>query len=168
MLPHKLKNMRLFGDGENYLGKAKALALPKLAITGEGYRGAGMLSEVETDMGLEKLELEVTYGGFMREILRQFGVTKLDGTMLRFVGAYQADDNASVQAGELVVRGRHREIDPGNAEVGKDTEWKVKSALTYIKWTVDGAVEVEIDVLGMIYMIGGIDRYAEIRAALGG
>lgn len=168
MLPSKLKQYRVYGDGDNYLGKSKTVTLPKLAITGEGYRGAGMLSEVDTDMGLEKMEMEHSYGGFMREILRQFGVTTIDGTMIRFVGAYQADDNGAVQAAELVVRGRHREIDPGDAEVGKDTEWKVKSALTYLKWTVDGIVEVEVDVLNMIFLVGGVDRYAAIRQAIGG
>ncbi len=168
MLPHKLKNFRVFNEGDSYAGIAKTITPPKLAIQAEAYRGAGMLAEVDADLGLQKLEMDSSYGGFVVGILRQFGLMQVDGAMLRFVGAYQADDTGQVQAAELVVRGRHVELDMGDAEAGKDTEWKVKSSLSYLKWTVNGSVEVEIDVLNMIYSVGGVDRMKEIRDALGG
>jgi P2 family phage contractile tail tube protein len=168
MLPHKLKAFNTFVDGDSYAGVAKDLSLPKIAVQGEDYRGAGMLGPVATDLGLEKLELEETYGGIVPAIAAQLGNPAADGSMTRFVGAYQSDDDGSVKPAELVVRGRLMELDPGNAEAGKDTEWKVKRQLTYIKWTVNGAVLVEIDLIGMIYNVNGVDRMKEIRAALQG
>ncbi|MBH9536921.1 phage major tail tube protein [Novosphingopyxis sp. YJ-S2-01] len=167
MLPRKLKNFNVFNDGQSYLGQASEIQLPKLAMAAESYRGAGMLAEVDVDMGLEKLEMESTYGGMVVGVLRQFGLNRIDGAMLRFVGAYQADDALAPTAGELVVRGRHMEIDPGSAKAGDDTEWKVKSTLTYLKWTIDGREEVAIDVLNNVYRIGGVDRMASIRAIIG-
>jgi P2 family phage contractile tail tube protein len=168
MLPHKLKNFRVYADGDNYAGVAAELALPKIAISGDDYRGAGMLGPVQTDMGLDKLEQEETYGGIVPKIAAALGNPAADGTMTRFVGAYQADDTGAVKAAELVVRGRLMELDPGNAKAGGDTEWKVKRSLTYLKWIVDGAVLIEIDLIGMIFVVNGVDRMAEIRAVLEG
>jgi hypothetical protein len=166
-LPRKLKNFNVFNDGNSYLGEATKVALPKIAMSGEDYRGAGMLGPVSIDQGLEKLEMEHTYGGMVVGIMRQMGAARVDATLLRFRGAYQSDSNAAVSAAELVVRGRHAELDPGDAEAGKDTEWKVKTALSYLKWAVDGVVEVEIDLVTGLYVVGGVDRTAEIRAAIG-
>jgi P2 family phage contractile tail tube protein len=100
--------------------------------------------------------------------MRQMGVVGHDGVLQRFVGAYQAEEAGGVTAAELVVRGRHTELDMGDAEAGKDTEHKVKSALSYLKWTLAGRVEVEIDLVGCVYLVGGVDRMAEIRAAISG
>jgi len=121
MLPHKLKNFRTYVDGDNYAGIAKDLALPKIAVAGEDYRGAGMLGPIMIDMGIDKLEQEETYGGIVPRIVSQLGNTAADGSMARFVGAYQSDENGSVKAAELVVRGRLVEIDPGTAEAGQET-----------------------------------------------
>ena len=39
------------------------------------------------------------------------GIARHDGVMLRFAGAYQRDDTGQVDAVEVVVRGRHEEIE---------------------------------------------------------
>jgi len=168
MLPFKLKNFRTFVDGDAYAGEVAEIALPKIATEGESYRGGGMLGAVKTDLGLAELEQEETYGGIMPKIAAALGAPAADASMVRFVGAYQSDDNGAVKAAELVVRGRIDELDPGTAAAGKDTEWKVKRSLVYVKWVVDGQVLVEIDILNMIYVVNGVDRMKEIRAALEG
>jgi P2 family phage contractile tail tube protein len=166
-LPAKLKNWDLHVDGVNYAGEVGEIALPKIAEKVEQWRGAGMLGEVDIGMGLEKLEMETKFGGLVLGILRQFGVVSLGGVMLRFNGAYQDDYTATTVAAELVVRGKHVEIDPGTAKPGDNTEWTVKSTLTYLRWRVNGRTEIEIDIINAIWIVDGIDRYAEIRAAMG-
>ncbi|HEY0626696.1 MAG TPA: phage major tail tube protein [Allosphingosinicella sp.] len=167
-LPRKLKNMMVFHNGVAYVGEATSVTLPKLARKLEEYRAGGMDGPVGIDMGQDGLlELEHAYGGFMREIIRGFGVTEADGEMLRFVGAYQRDDSGEVDRVEIVARGRHQEIDPGEAKPGEDTEFKVKTVLAYYKLEVNGVEEVEIDVLNMVFRVGGVDRLAAQRAALG-
>src|SRR3546814_15283636 len=85
-------------------------------------------------MGLDGLmEMTSTFGGPMRDILRQYGVTKVNGVYLRFVGAYQQDDTSAVDNIEVIVRGRHSEIDMGDQEVGDASEFKVTSVLSYYK-----------------------------------
>lgn len=166
-LPRILKNFNVFLNGLNCAGQVNELGLPKLARKMEATRPGGMNAEIEADMGMEKMEIEHTYGGYMREILNDFGMAKIDGAMLRFAGAYEREDTGAVDAVEIVVRGRHTEIDRGNAKAGDKTEFKVKSSLTYYKETINGEIVIEIDVLNMIEIVNGVDRLAEHRKAVG-
>lgn len=165
-LPAKLKNFNFFMDGESFVGRVPELSLPKLTKKTEQYRGGGMLGEIDVEMGLDKLEMEIKGGGLIRRALRSFGAIGVSGCQMLFVGAYQEDVAGGVLAAELVARGMLTEVDPGNAKVGDNTEWPVKATLAYMKWTVAGRVEVEIDVLNNIMMIDGVDRMAAIRAAI--
>lgn len=166
-LPRKLKNMNLYNDGNSYLGNVASVTLPKLGRNFEEYRGGGMNGPVKVDMGMQALEMEFTCGGFIRQVFAQFAAAGVADNMLRFVGTYQNDQNGQLEAVEVVVRGRHEEIDGGESKPGEDTELKVKTACAYYKLTVAGAVLVEIDVLNMVEVIDGVDRLAEQRAALG-
>ena len=168
-LPRKLKNMNLFNDGESYVGLARTVTLPALGRKMESYRGGGMNVPVKVDHGLsdDGIQLEWTTGGLDAQVFRQFGITRADGVLLRFAGAYQRDDTGEVSAGEVVVRGRHEEISLGDAEAGEDTEQSITTTCSYYKLTVDNEVLVEIDILNMVEMINGEDRLAEQRAAIG-
>lgn len=166
-LPKKLKNMNLFNNANTYLGLAAELTLPKIAHTFEDYRGAGMFGPIKIDRGLEALEFEWTLGGFDTVVVGQMGMTAHDGALLRFLGAYQSDADGSVSTAEAVIRGRHQELDFGNQKPGEDTEIKVKTVCSYYKLTWDGSDLFEIDFANSTYIVGGVDRYAEIRAAIG-
>ncbi|GGY12834.1 phage major tail tube protein [Massilia dura] len=166
-LPSILKNFNVFLDGTSYAGQAEEIQLPKLSRKMEEWSGGGMSGTVEIDMGLEALTLEQTYGGIIRGILDQWGLTRHDGAMIRFAGAYQAQDSDQVDAVEVVVRGRHKEIDPGSAKMGDKTAFKVVTAVSYYKLTINGADVIEIDVMGMIEKVNGVDRQTAIRTAIG-
>ncbi|MCK3655818.1 phage tail protein [Pasteurellaceae bacterium Macca] len=166
-LPRKLKLFNVFLDGNHYQGQAVAITLPKLTSKVEAYRAGGMMGEVDVDLGLEKLELEHTYGGIMPEIFKQFGLANIDGAMVRFSGSYQRDDTGETDAVDIVMRGRHTEIDGGESKSGDDTEFKVKSSLTYYKLTINGADVVEIDMLNTVFKVDGQDRYAQHRKNIG-
>ncbi len=168
MLPRKLKDFRFYNDANSYQGICRELTLPKIAHTFEDWRAAGMFAPVKIDMGMEAIEFEWTLGGHDVIVMRQMGLVRHDGALLRFTGAYQSDEDGSVTAAEVVVRGRHQEIDRGSQKVGEDTETKVKTACSFYSETVNGTELIYIDVINGIYRVGGIDRHAEIRAALGG
>ena len=165
--PAKLNSFMLFNDGESYVGETVSITPPKLTRKLEDYRSGGMDRAVKVDMGGEPLEMEVTYGGFMRGLLRQQGMTGFAGVSQRFVGSFLDEDTGVPMSVEVVTRGRHEEIDLGEWKPGEDTEFKVKSQLSYFKLTVDGVTEIEIDVLGMIEIVGGVDRMAERRSLFG-
>ncbi len=165
-LPAKLKNFNVFADGASWLGLVGEVSLPAIKIKTEEWRGGGMLGGVDIAMGLEKLEMETKLGGLVVGAMRQFGRVGVGGAMLRYVGAYQEDVGGGVLAAELVTRGMHVEFNPGSAKTGDNTEHTLKSTLSYLKWTVNGRAEIEIDMLNNVYIIDGVDLMADIRSAL--
>lgn len=170
-LPRKLKNFNLFNDGISWLGVVSEVQLPKLARKFEDFRAGGMDGSVGIDMGQENLEMEITAGGMITQVMLQYGSTKVGGDLpvgLRFAGAYQRDDTGEVKSVEIYTRGRWQEIDMGKAKTGDSTEVKLKSRLTYYRLVEDGIPLIEIDLLNMKFIVGGvIDRLAEQRRAIG-
>lgn len=166
-LPSKLKAMNLFNDAASYMGEIAEVNLPKLTRKMEEWRGGGMNRPLKVDLGGEALQMDWTCGGIMRGVLEQYGVTTHDGVQLRFAGSYRAEDKPDPVAVEVVVRGRHSEIDPGTAKPGDDTAFKVTTEVSYYKLTMDGEDVIEIDVLGMVEKVKGVDRLAKDRKAIG-
>jgi len=166
-LPSVLKHFNVFNDAKSYLGIVETIKLPKLARKFEDYRAGGMDGPVSIDLGQEKLEAELECGGIMEQVFSQYGTTKVDGVMLRFAGSYQRDDTATVQAVEVVMRGRHQELDMGDAKGGDKGKFAVKSSLTYYKLTIDNKVLIEIDLLNMIFIVNSVDMLQEHRKAIG-
>src|SRR5450830_564930 len=111
----------------------------------------------------------VSYVGETEEIT----LPKLTRKMEKFrsggmAGEIELDLGAeAVDSLEIVVRGRHKEFDPGKAKGGDKTELTIKSAISYYKLTVNGTALIEIDVVNMIELVNGVDRMQQVRAALG-
>lgn len=168
-LPRKLKHMNLFNEGESYMGVASTVTLPKLSRKLESWRGAGMDGPAKVDLGMgdDGIQLEFALGGIDLTVLKQFGAVSANGIGLRFAGSYQQDDTGDTVAVEVVVRGRHEEIDMGESKPGEDTEHKIVTACTYYKLTVDGEEIIEIDTMGMIYKVDGKDMMEEHRKNIG-
>jgi len=165
--PFKLKQMDMLLDGVGHLAETEEVTVPKLVIKTEDWRGGGMIGPVPIDMGLDKLEFEFSMGGMIDAALRQFGATSLAASLVRFVGAYQNDLTGQVQSVEVVCMGRYTEIDFGNGKPGDNSTHKYKVGCSYYRLIVDGVDWIEIDLINMVFIVFGVDRYAEIRTALG-
>jgi P2 family phage contractile tail tube protein len=166
-MPRKLKGFNLFHNGENFVGHVKEVTLPKLTRKMEDWQGGGMSGPIAIDYGQEAIQLEWTCGGFMRQVLAHYGATRHDGVLLRFAGGYQSEDSAAVDALEVVVRGRHKEIDFGTSKLKEDTDFKVTTAASYYKLSVNGEDLIEIDFINMVERINGRDLMAALRRAIG-
>ncbi|MBB3953407.1 phage major tail tube protein [Novosphingobium sediminicola] len=164
-LPRTLKNLNSFVNGVDYRGVIGEFEQPKLAEGTNDWRGGGMPGTVKVKNGLEAMEATLTFGGHETGLVRQFGQ---DDTRIRLVCAYQANSNSAPQAVDIYMRGSFNEIDFGKDKPGEQTEHKYKADLTYYRREVNGLVEVEIDMINGIYIVGGVDRYAEIMAILAG
>lgn len=165
-MPSKLININAYVDGGGFLGIVSELEEPKLAIATEDLRAGGMPGTVKVDLGLEAMEASFTMAGHVAELQRKFGTTRVDGVRVRFVGAYRADNGLPAQQVEVVMGGRFEEIDLGSAKPGDDTEHKYKVAVAYYRRVVAGRTEIEIDMVNGVFIVDGVDRYAEIMAAL--
>lgn len=166
-MPNKLKNFAYFADGVSYAGEVTEVVLPKLTRKLEEFRAGGMRTPVKVDLGTEALELEITSGGWMKEVIKQWGAKSIGSVPQRFAGALQRDDTGEYSKVEVFVRGNWEEIDMGSAKAGDDTEFKAKSALSYYRLEWDGEVLVEVDSTGLIENVGGTDLMQTVRDILG-
>ena len=166
-LPQILKDFNLFGDGDSYQGLVKEINHPKLKRKMEDYRAGGMGGPIKLDLGMEGLQMTWTCGGFMRAVLAQFGALKHNGVQLRFAGAYQSDSSDTPDSVEIVVLGRHSEIDIGDAKAGEKSDFKVVTEISYYKLSINGETLIEIDFINKIEFVNGEDKMAAIRAAIG-
>ena len=166
-LPRKLKDFNLFSERGSFVGEVSEISLPKLSRKMEEYRAAGMSGPVKVDFGFEAIEMEWTIGGWSLAALRDFGVSTHNGVQLRFTGACQNEDTGEISAVEIIVRGRHSEIDMGTAKAGEDTEHKFTTACSYYKLVLDNEILYEFDFVNGIEIIDGKDQRADIRSALG-
>ncbi|MBB3141223.1 phage major tail tube protein [Halomonas organivorans] len=167
-LPKKLKDMNLFANGDSWQGQVQSVTLPTLTRKIEEWRGGGMEGTVGIDMGIDGLmTCEWTVGGLIAAMFDNYGSSRIDADLLRMTGSYESDDVQEVVPVEVVMRGRHTEIDMGDAQSGENTEHTVTSTLSYYKLTINGATVIEIDIPGYVFKVNGEDRLAERRAALG-
>ena len=157
-LPRKLKHLNLFNDGNNWQGIVESLTLPKFTRKYEKYRGGGMPGAVDVDLGLDDgaLDTEFSIGGTELLLFKQMGKATVDGIQLRFTGSIQRDDTGEVQAVELVVRGRHKEVDSGEWKTGESNTTKVTSTNSYAKLTINGEVLYEVDLINMVEIVDGV------------
>lgn len=167
-LPKKLKDLNLFSNGDSWQGVIQAVTLPTLTRKIEEWRGGGMDGTVGIDMGMDGLlTCQWTVGGLVESIFDNFGSSRIDAEMLRMTGSYERDDVDEVAAVEVVMRGRHTEIDMGEAQAGENTEHQVTSTLSYYKLTINGTTKIEIDIPNYVFKVNGEDMLAKRRQALG-
>ncbi|WP_432239912.1 phage major tail tube protein [Herbaspirillum robiniae] len=166
-MPNKLKDFMVFENGRSYAGQVTEVTLPKLSRKMEEYRAGGMSGPVSADFGQEAMQLEMTMGGLVKEALKNYAANSHGAVMLRFAGAYQNDDDGKVQAVEVVVRGRYKEVDMGNAKLSDDTTHKYSMPLSAYKLTIDNEVIFDFDFMNGIEIVGGEDRRADFRKAIG-
>ncbi|XGA08486.1 MAG: phage major tail tube protein [Wolbachia endosymbiont of Xenopsylla cheopis] len=165
MLPKILKNFNVFVDGRGYAGRIDELTLPKLTIKTEEYRAGGMDIPVSIDLGMEKLEAELTFAEYDTELFRLFGLTDGNSVPLTLRGGLQGNNN--VEAVVINLRGTFRELDFGSWKSGEKAALKCMVNAHYYKLTIGGKELIEIDAENMMRKINGVDQLASLQMALG-
>jgi len=165
MLPKILKNFSAFVDGRGYAGRVDEITLPKLSIKTEEYRGGGMDVPIDIDLGMEKLEAEITFSEYDPELFRLFGI--MDNSTVNFTlrGGLQGTGDAEPVV--INLRGKIKELDSGSWKAGDKATLKCMIAIFYYKLTIDRRELIEIDSENMIRKINGVDQLSSMRQALG-
>lgn len=161
-----LKNFNLFVDGRGYAGQVDEVSLPDLAIQSEDYRAGGMDAPVSLDMGQEALETSFVLTQYSADVLALWGVAQGQSVPLTVRGALESYDG-TVKPMIANMRGRIVTMARGTWTSGQKASLTITMRLDYYKETVNDVVLHEIDVVNMIRVVGGVDRLAQQRAALG-
>ena len=168
MIPQLIKDGNVFVEGRGFAGKFKEMKLPKLTIKTEEINAGGMVGPIEVDMGLEKLEASVTLYEWNDDVIKRFGIANHSGVAFRFTFAAERDDaSEELTPVEAVLRGRIKEMEPDGYKQGEAPSFSIQIAVSYYRYEHGGESLIEIDMPRYVYKVGGVDRYAARRAALG-
>lgn len=160
------KNYNVFVDTRGYAGQTEDFSAPKLTLKTEEFKGGGMFTPMEITMGSEKLEAGFTLLSSDPYILSRFSV--VEGAQTQFsVREVLESQDGTVTPQIHTIRGKVKEIDPGESKAGEKATTKVGIACSYYKLTQGALVIHEIDVPNMVWNTNGVDMLAGIRAALG-
>ena len=161
-----LKNFNLYIDGRGYAGNVDEVQLPALNVVAEDYRSGGMDAPIELDMGMEKLEATFKLSKFDRDVLVKWGVTT--GAVLPFVlrGAVESLDG-TVLAVVVKLTGRIHGLEMDAITPGAKAGMTFRFAAVSYSYQQDGETLIDIDVRNMKRVIGGVDRLAAQRKAIG-
>ncbi|MEA1053522.1 phage major tail tube protein [Lamprobacter modestohalophilus] len=161
-----MKNMNLFVDGRGYAGRIDEIQLPKLTLKTEEHRAGGMDLPVEIELGMEKLEAELTFSDYDPELFAVFGLLDLRDVQLTIRGAIQAQ-GSEPQAVLINLQGGWRELDGGSWKPGDKSTLKAAVAAKYYKLSINGVEMIEVDAVNLVRKVGGTDQLAAIREAIG-
>ena len=164
-MPKIMKNFNLFVDGRGYAGRAEEVSPPKLSIKTEELRAGGMDAPAAVDMGMEKLEASFSLVEYDPELIKQFGLVSGNGVQLTLRGALVDDTTTTPMV--IGLRGMFTEVDMGKFKAGDKASMQCSVACRYYSLEIGGKKLVEIDVDNMTRVIDGVDKLAEVRAALG-
>jgi uncharacterized protein len=165
-LPRVLKNMNLFVDGRGYAGRIDEIQLPKLTLKTEEHRAGGMDVPVQVDLGMEKLEAQLTISDYDPEIFKLFGLLDQQDTQITIRGAIQAQ-GGEAQPVVVNLRGGWKELDTGTWKMGDKSALTVQVAASYYKLAIGGVELVEIDAVNLVRKVGEVDQLERIRTAIG-
>jgi len=179
MLPKVLKGFNLFIDGRGYAGRIEEVTLPKLVNRTEEYRLGGLDTPVQVDMGMEKLECDLTLSEYDVHLIKSFGIDNesllintmqrigLGGTTgltprglipLSMRGGLSDEVDDKVVPVVINAEGSIVELDMGQWRAGEKTTLKIRLALRYYRLTVDNESLIEIDVDNRIRQVAGKDQ----------
>lgn len=168
-IPEKLINYRVYLEGADLLGTAD-VTLPNLEAMTETVKGAGVAGEVESPVlgHFKSMTLGIKWRTVHKEAVK-LAVQKPHQLDVR--GAIQVMDHGAGQYTtvpvKLVVKGVPKKLGLGKMDPGKMMDTETELELSYLKLTVDGEEQVELDKYNFIYKVQGEDQLSKVRAALG-
>jgi P2 family phage contractile tail tube protein len=177
MLPKILKNFNAFVDGKGFAGRIEEIQLPKLTLKTEEFRAGGMDVPVQIDLGMEKMEAELTFAEYDPDMFRLFGITGGStsggnaGISFTLRGGMQS--TGSAESVVINLRGIIKELDAGTWKAGEKSTLKCIVAAHYYRLTIGGGSAannhelIEIDAENMIRKINGSDQLSSLRSAIG-
>ncbi|AWY99588.1 phage tail tube protein FII [Rhodobiaceae bacterium] len=163
-----LKRFDMFIEGGSFLSVIDEVTLPKLSHVFADYRAGGMPGPAKMELGWEEMMLGIKFLSYPTHIMNQLAKVGVDGTGLRFVGAYGSTRPGVGPVGlEIVARGQPGSLDFGTAKLGELTEFETEWPLTYFKLSRNNEPVIELDFINGIEKIGSTDLAADIRQILG-
>lgn len=161
-----LKNFNLFVDGRGFAGNIGEYTPPNPSILTEEFRAGGMDGPIALDMGQELMETSFNLRAYDADVLALWGVAPGNLIQVTARGALESVDG-TVKPVVHNMRVMIKAPDRGTWSPGQTTTLGIAATVEYFKETINGVLICEIDIPNMIRNVGGTDRLADIRTAIG-
>lgn len=163
MMKDTLKNMNLYINDFGFAGVIDELQLPKLSLKTEEYRGGGMDAPMEFDLGMEKLETQLTVSKYHEQALTTFGVGLHKKTKLTIKGSLRDEETGDEKPVVMNAEGLVKEMDFGSWKMGENSPVKITLSLSYYRLVLDNEEIYEVDIMNLVRKINGIDQLETTR-----
>ncbi|WP_273760712.1 phage major tail tube protein [Bartonella sp. ML70XJBT.G] len=163
VLPRVLKYFNIYVDGIPYQAKCESVTLPNLNLIVESYRGGGMGTPIEVDLGLETLTLTMTISDCSPELMALLGRTDVDISLRSSMQAQGTPAEGVI----ITMRGLCKGFEMAEWQPGSKATSTATFTLQYFKYVQKDIEIVEIDAINMVRKFNGIDQLADHREILG-
>jgi len=161
-----LKNFNVYIDGRGFAGVAEEVQLPTLELKSEDFRAGGMDGAIKIEQGQEAMEASISLSGYDSATLALWGVG--EGNLVPIVARGALESlNGTVTPIVVNISGTIRSMEPDAWKAGEKSTLKFTIDVRAYKYTQNGQVIHDIDIINMVRIVNGKDRLANIRNALG-
>lgn len=169
MLLSTVYNANTYVDGVNWFGIAEELTLPDLKPTMQEHKALGMIGKIELPSGLDKMEFKMKMNSVYPEALKRVA-NFYDGTVVMARSSREVWE-AGTKVGEepvvIQMRGLPKSFPAIVLKHQDNPELESTFTCTMYKLEINGEVIVHVDLMAQIYIVDGVDMWAEKRANLG-
>ena len=167
---NRVTNANIYVDGNCLLGKAEEIKLPDITAMMSEHKALGMVGKIELPSGFEKLEGEIKWNSFYRDVwLKMNNPYSMVQLQVRSsVETYGAMGRMQQQPLVTFLSVMFKKNPMGTFKQNDNAEFSSSFACYYIKQQLAGEDMLELDVLANIYKVGGVDQLDIYRNNIGG
>jgi uncharacterized protein len=166
---NKVTNANLYVNGGNYLGRADEITLPDVKQLMTEHKGLGMFGKTELPNGIDKLEAKIKWNSFYQEVLDQLSDPR-KAVLLQARGNLETHSGLGLENEVPFIVEMGGRVSANNLGAFKQNEATMPEhtmSVTYLKLTIDGREQLEIDVMENVYKVNGVDILATYRRNVG-
>ncbi len=167
-LPDKINNFNVYDGKTKLIGVSSEITLPSFEPLTDTLNVAGMAGEIESEVigSFGSLKIEIPFENLSSDFFEFAASTNpvvIRGAMEVFNTQTQAKKSIPVV---ITIKGRTLTVNPGTFKKGGKGQPSISKEVTYIKITVDGKTQVELDKLNSIFIMGGVDLLKKVRSQI--
>ena len=161
-----LRKFVVFVDGFGKLGDCESAKLPELTLKMEEFRGGGMDTPVEVDLGTEKLEFTFTMTALDDQVIDKWGLFPGQQKAFTLRGSL-ASHNGDTTNIICKMRGTLKQVTVNEMQAGNKLTVEFMVAVDYYKLSKGDRILIELDLENMKRIVGGVDQLENDRVNLG-
>jgi P2 family phage contractile tail tube protein len=166
---HIIKGANVYLEGKSRLGQAAEFVLPNVTQTMTEFKGMGMIGVVSLPIGLDKLEATLKWAGPYVDAKTLLADPHTVRTLMLMgsIDVFDATGRIAERPVLAEVRAMGAEEQGGGYKMAENTEYESKLNVLYYDLKMEGKPIVKVDLINMIYEVGGKDQLAGYKANLG-